>query len=333
MNRRREATLPQVRVRVPAKVNLFLAVKGRRADGMHDIISVLQSVSIFDQLSATFERRDGPHVRSTGGPVEVVLEHDAPGVPYGEENLAVKAARRLAGSLCAGALSPAAHPSGRDLPRRSHSSRVLMTRLVLEKRIPVAGGMAGGSADAAAALLALNRLWECGLDHEALRNLAATLGADVPFCLTGGTALATGTGVAAAQVMCRGTYHWVLGIDERPLLTRRVYEAWDEVATPSSATPDAVLQALRAEDPEALAAGLHNDLEVSAFHLRPALREASEALLDAGALRTLVSGSGPTLLALATDARHARRIAAAVGERFDRVEVVTSPAGGPEVCG
>lgn len=334
MNLRREDTLPHVRVRVPAKINLFLAVEGRRADGMHEIVSVLQTVSLYDDLTATLERRGSSRFRTTGGALEVVLEHDAgPHVPSGEENLAVKAARRLAEASCAGSLS-SGHPSRRgvDLPRISdYFDRGLTSRLFLEKRIPVAAGMAGGSADAAAALLALNRLWECGLDHESLRRLAATLGADVPFCVTGGTALATGSGVVTAQALCRGIYHWVVGIDEQPLSTRTVYEAWDKFGTPSTTTPDGVLQALRHDDPEALASALHNDLEVAAFHLRPALREGSAALLAAGALRTLVSGSGPTLLALAADARHARRIATAVAERFDRVEVVRSPAGGPEV--
>ncbi len=335
MNPRREDALTHVRVRVPAKVNLFLAVEGRRADGMHEIVSVLQTVSLYDELSATLERRRRGRFRPSGGVPDVVLEHDAgPHVPSGEENLAVKAGRSLAASSCVGSLSSSDHPSrrGLDLPHLSnHVDRGLVSRLLLKKRIPVAAGMAGGSADAAAALLALNRLWECGLDHESLRHLAATLGADVPFCVTGGTALATGSGMATAQVLCRGIYHWVVGIDEQPLSTRSVYEAWDMVGTPSTTTPDRVLQALRHNDPEALAAALHNDLEVAAFHLRPALGEASAAMLGAGALRTLVSGSGPTLLALAADARHADRIATAVADRFDRVEVVTSPAGGPEV--
>ncbi|MFN2557992.1 MAG: 4-(cytidine 5'-diphospho)-2-C-methyl-D-erythritol kinase [Nitriliruptorales bacterium] len=322
-------------VRVPAKVNLFLAVQGRRADGMHDIVSVLHTVSLYDELTATFERRLSGHLDPMGGALEVLLEHDAgPRVPTGEENLALQAARSLARSVCPGTVSSAGHPSGRGLNPPAHSTlfgRAFVTRLVLEKRIPIAAGMAGGSADAAAALLALNRLWACGLDHEALRSLAAGLGADVPFSITGGTALATGTGVAIAQVLCRGTYHWVVGIDEEPLPTATVYEAWDEVGTPSGATPDPVLQALRHDDPKALAPALHNDLEVAAFHLRPSLREASATMLQAGALRTLVSGSGPTLVALAADARHARRIAGAIAGCFDRVEVVRSPAGGPEI--
>lgn len=333
-----EGPVPTVHVRVPAKVNLFLAIRGRRADGMHDIVSVLHTVSLFDELTASFERRLGSGFHpASRGLFDVVLEHDAgPRVPTGEENLALRAARSLAGAACREAGSPSGHPSARNLGTPDHRrslERGHATRLVLEKRIPVAAGMAGGSADAAAALLALNRLWECGLDQESLRRLAATLGADVPFCVTGGTALATGTGVATAQVLCRGIYHWVVGIDEQPLPTRSVYQAWDEVGTPTRATPDDVLQALRHDDLEALGAALHNDLEVAAFHLRPALREASVTMLDAGALGTVVSGSGPTLLALAGGAGHARQIATTLADCFDRVEVVRSPAGGPEVRG
>ncbi|MDP8927241.1 MAG: 4-(cytidine 5'-diphospho)-2-C-methyl-D-erythritol kinase [Actinomycetota bacterium] len=336
MSFQREGIVPTVRVRVPAKVNLFLAVRGRRGDGMHDIVSVLHTVSLYDKLTASFDSRLGSCYHPANRRLfDVILEHDAgPHVPPGESNLALRAARRLAGEVRGGALPTTAGPKtgGLDVPQQGRPlERGLVTRLVLEKRIPVAAGMAGGSADAAGALLALNRLWECGLDHESLRNIAATLGADVPFCVTGGTALATGTGAATAQVLCRASYHWVLGIDAQPLSTSSVYEAWDEIGAPSSAPPDQVLQALRSDDPEALAAALHNDLEVAAFHLRPYLREASAAMLDAGALRALVSGSGPTLVALAGNARHARQLATAVAACFDRVEVVRSPAGGPEV--
>lgn len=337
MNLQREAGVPTVRVRVPAKVNLFLAVRGRRPDGMHDIVSVLHTVSLYDELTASFESRFGSCYHPANRRLfDVVLEHDAgPQVPPGEANLALRAARSLARVVRGGAPSATADPDTRDLdaPQERPLERGLVTRLVLEKRIPVAAGMAGGSADAAGALLALNRLWECGLDHESLRSIAATLGADVPFCVTGGTALATGIGAAVAQVLCRACYHWVVGIDTQPLSTRSVYEAWDQVGAPSSATPDEVLQALRTDDPEALAAALHNDLEVAAFHIRPSLREASAAMVEAGALGAVVSGSGPTLVALAGNAHHAREVAAGVAGCFDRVEVVRSPAGGPEVRG
>jgi 4-diphosphocytidyl-2-C-methyl-D-erythritol kinase len=208
---------------------------------------------------------------------------------------------------------------------------VPVTHLHLAKRIPVAAGMAGGSADAAATLLALNDLWEVELERDELRALAAELGADVPFCVTGGTALATGIGTATAQVLTRGVYHWVVGISDEPAATAEVYRAFDEVGTGSDDEPDAVLQALRTGDVEALGAALHNDLEVAAMHLRPELADHKQALLDAGASGALLSGSGPTLLGLAASAQEARIIADAVRDRFDRVEVAMSPAGGPEL--
>lgn len=307
-----------VRVRVPAKVNLFLAVRGRRADGYHDIVSVMHTVGLYDTVIA---RLEGPE-RSRQHPAArrlhaVSLSHDAgPRVPAGEENLATHAARCLAEHLGA--------------PRIHRSPRCATTRLVLEKRIPVAAGMAGGSADAAATLIALNRLWGSQLSRDDLREIAADLGADVPFCVVGGTALATGTGVATAQVLCRGTYHWVVGVADEPLSTADVYRVWDEEAEPSQVEPDAVLAALRTRDAEALGAALHNDLQPAADRLRPGLAAARRAMLDAGALGAVVSGSGPTLVALATDADDARRIAGEVADLFARTEVVTSPAGGPE---
>jgi 4-diphosphocytidyl-2-C-methyl-D-erythritol kinase len=149
--------------------------------------------------------------------------------------------------------------------------------------------------------------------------------------VTGGTALATGTGTATAQVLTRGVYHWVVGISDEPLSTPTVYRAFDAVGRPSEAEPDAVLQALRTGDAEALGAALHNDLEEAAFHLRPELRESRDAMLAAGALGAMVSGSGPTLVALASSAQHALELAEALRYRFDRVEPAISPAGGPEL--
>jgi 4-diphosphocytidyl-2-C-methyl-D-erythritol kinase len=311
-----------VRVRVPSKVNLFLAVRGLRADGYHELVSVLQTVSIHDTVLA---RLDGspsaaqhPSARRF---MELAFTQEAsPDVPADADNLAVRAARQLMGLVGVGTADATATA---DVP---------ITRLHLTKRIPVAAGMAGGSADAAAALVALNHLWGTELDRDELRDLAAELGADVPFCVTGGTALATGTGTATAQVLTRGVYHWVVGISDQPLSTPTVYRAFDEVGRPSEAEPDAVLQALRTGDAEALGAALHNDLEVAAFHLRPELRAARDAMLEAGALGALVSGSGPTVVALAASAQDALDLAGRVRGSFDRVEVAVSPAGGPELA-
>ncbi|WP_165404164.1 4-(cytidine 5'-diphospho)-2-C-methyl-D-erythritol kinase [Egicoccus halophilus] len=306
---------------MPSKVNLFLSVRGRRPDGYHELVTVMQTVSIHDTVSARLDGSASAAHPAARRFMDLAFTQEAgPEVPPGGDNLAVRAARQLMGLV------------GVGTAQRDGEAMVPVTRLHLTKRIPVAAGMAGGSADAAAALLALNELWGTELDRNELRDVAAELGADVPFCVTGGTALATGTGTAIAQVLCRGRYHWVVGISEQPLSTPAVYRAFDEVGTPGEAEPDAVLQALRTGDAEALGAALHNDLEVAAFSLRPELRDARDAFLDAGALGAVVSGSGPTVVALAASAQHAVEVRERMQGVFDRSEVALSPAGGPELA-
>lgn len=311
-----------VAVHVPAKINLFLAVRGRRADGYHEVASVYQTVAVHDVLRCSLRGPRGMgHHPSARGQMGLHLVHDAgAAVPTGMDNLVVRAAVLL-GARTGIAAAPATATDGGPI-----------TYMELSKRIPVAGGMAGGSADAAAALIALNELWRTDLPRDDLRALAADLGADVPFCVVGGTALATGTGTNFAQVLCRGVFHWVIGIGADPLPTADVYRAWDAHCSPSQVEPDAVLAALRAQDAIALGAALYNDLQPAAFHLLPRLREDREALLDAGALGATVSGSGPTLLALCADLAHAHRVAGEVQARFADALVATSPAGAPLVA-
>lgn len=311
----------RVQVRVPSKVNLFLAVRGLRDDGYHELVTVLQTVSIHDTITAHLDGTVASVHPAARRFMELAFSVDgADGIPADEHNLAVRAARQLMGLVGVG--TAGGNEGHLEVP---------VTHLHLAKSIPVAAGMAGGSADAAATLLALNHLWEVELEREELREVASELGADVPFCVSGGTALATGIGTATAQVLTRGVYHWVVGISDEPCSTPEVYRAFDEVGVTSDGEPDAVLQALRTGDAEALGAALHNDLEVAAMHLRPELSDAKQALLDAGACGALVSGSGPTMLGLATSAQQAHAIADEVRDRFDRVEVAMSPAGGPEV--
>jgi 4-diphosphocytidyl-2-C-methyl-D-erythritol kinase len=311
----------RVRVRVPSKVNLFLRVAGRRDDGYHDLVTVLQTVSIHDTLVASLEVSGASAHPAARRFMHLAFSADGhAGVPGGEQNLAVRAARLLMARL----------GIGTGLLDDHHDGPV--TRLHLTKQIPVAAGMAGGSADAAATLVALNHLWQADLGRDELRGLAADLGADVPFCVSGGTALATGTGTTTAQVLTRGTYHWVVGVSDVALATPEVYRTYDTVGTTTDVEPDAVLQALRTGDAEALGAALHNDLEVAAMHLLPGLVAKRDALLDAGALGAIVSGSGPTVVGLARSAQDAIALAAAVGPVFDRVEIAMSPAGGPELA-
>jgi 4-diphosphocytidyl-2-C-methyl-D-erythritol kinase len=318
------SVVSRVTVRVPAKVNLFLAVRGTRPDLMHEIVSVMQTVGLHDEVEASLT---GPlsscHHPAARRQMDVELHHDAgPDVPAGEQNLVLRAARALGARLGLGADRP-----GSTLT----SERSPVTQLVLRKGIPIAAGMAGGSADAAAAIVALDQLWGAELSRAEQRSIASELGSDVPFCLLGGTALATGTGTATAQVLARGTYHWVVGVDEEPLSTPEVYRAWDEVGSADTTEPDAVLHALRTGDVEALGAALHNALEIAAFALRPGLRDRRDAMLGAGSLGAVVSGSGPTVVGLARDEADAHRIESSVRDRFDRTAVVRSPAGGPEL--
>jgi 4-diphosphocytidyl-2-C-methyl-D-erythritol kinase len=311
-----------VTVRVPAKVNLFLAVRGLRDDGFHELVTVMQTVSVFDRLRVVVSGPPGrghhPAARRTMG-LELRTVTPVPLGP-GEENLAITAARLLGSAVGVS-----------DVVADESRANGVRTVIDLEKDIPVAGGMAGGSADAAGALLALNELWGVELDRDRLRDLAAQLGSDVPFCVTGGTALATGRGTAVAQVLCRGTFHWVVCMADEPLSTGAVYRAWDEHCEPSEIEPDAILAALSSRDAEALGAALHNDLEPAAFALRPELEDDRKALIDAGALGAVLSGSGPTLLALAESRQAAERIATQVSGRFARTLVAMSPAGGPDI--
>ncbi len=301
-------------VRVPAKVNVFLAVRGRRPDGYHELVTILQTVGIRDRVRVTASPdllRRGADLRG----VSVGFAHDGvAGVPD-DDNLCVHAAHRLLDHL--------------DLEVVAAGSGIPHLDMGLRKDIPVAAGMAGGSADAAGTLLAINAVLDAGLDRESVQRLAADLGADVPFCVQGGTALATGTGTATAQVLCRGQFHWVIGMSDDPLATPDVYAEWDRGSSAWELQPDQVLQAVRTGDPELLGDSLHNDLQAAAFRLRPELADAVDAFLVDGALGSIVSGSGPTVVALAADGAHAHDLAGRARERFDRVEVTTSPAGGP----
>ena len=273
-----------VRVKVPAKVNLELRVGSRRADGYHGLATVYQGVSLYDIVEARPARDWSITI---GG-------RTAAGVPADESNLAMRAARDLAAACGVG--QPVA--------------------LAITKEIPVAGGMAGGSADAAATLVACNRLWGLDLTLEELEPVAAGLGSDVPFLLHGGTALGAGRGEQVVPLLSRGTYHWVFALADTGLSTAAVYAECDRLRG-AAPVPDpqpgiALLSALRSGDSQAVAAQLTNDLEAAAISLQPRLAEVLEAGLAFGALGGVVSGSGPTVAFLARDRESAIDLAVAL---------------------
>jgi 4-diphosphocytidyl-2-C-methyl-D-erythritol kinase len=273
---------PPVTVRVPAKVNLHLAVGDARPDGYHDLVTVYQALSLSDEVTVAVSDNPGVEAHGEGAAL----------VPESADNLAWRAAQLLA----------------------THADREPKVRVVINKGIPVAGGMAGGSADAAATLVGLTALWrlECGRDE--LMELAGGLGSDVPFALHGGTALGTGRGERIIPVLARHTYHWVLALDHRGLSTADVYGELDRLRVNSSpqrvGAVEPVLEALASGDPRQLALLLGNDLQAAAISLRPALRRTLRAGVSAGALVGMVSGSGPTCAFLCVDGEAAVRVAA-----------------------
>jgi 4-diphosphocytidyl-2-C-methyl-D-erythritol kinase len=275
--------LASVTVRAPAKVNLALGVGPLRPDGFHSLATVFHAVSLHDELVAT------PLPAGSGTVVHVTGE-GADDVPLDATNLAAKAVAALA--------AYGGHPD---------------VALTISKGIPVAGGMAGGSADAAAALVAVDALQGLGIGREALLEIAAGLGSDVPFALHGGTALGTGRGERLSSALVRGTYHWVFALADGGLSTPAVYGELDrqregqDVAEPD--VPDELMAALRSGDARALGQALVNDLQPAALALRPQLRSVLAAGEELGALGGIVSGSGPTCAFLARDESHALDLA------------------------
>jgi 4-diphosphocytidyl-2-C-methyl-D-erythritol kinase len=277
-----------VRVVAPAKINLSLRVLGARADGYHDIATVFHAVSLVDEVGVCEGRPGlGRVVTTTGDRIA--------SVPRGDDNIAARAALALARH--AGLPDP-------DV------------EIEIAKSIPVAAGMAGGSADAAATLVAARALWGLSMTDDELIGLAADVGSDVPFALVGGTALGSGRGEVLAPVLATGTLHWVVALSDGELSTPHVYAEWDRLVAsgrirPSSHTMDeALLVALRQGDPAQIAGHLVNDLQPAAVSLRPALSGVIDAGRELGALAGIVSGSGPTVVFLASDKEAAVGLAA-----------------------
>jgi len=272
-----------VRVRVPAKINLHLGVGPLRDDGYHELTTVYHAIGLYDEITA--RRGDTLTLTMAGeGAGELALD---------DSNLIVRAVRALG----------------------AYAKIPPLAKLHLRKSIPIAAGMAGGSADAAAALVACDALWGTGLAREDLAEIAVGLGSDVPFLVYGGTALGTGRGEIVNPVLVRPTlWHWVVAVADGGLATPAVFRELDRLreqgaAPPPLASTDPLLAALRQRDPQVLADALGNDLAPAAISLRPALADTLAAGEEAGALAGMVSGSGPTCVFLARNAEMASAVA------------------------
>ena len=297
-----------VRASAPAKINLHLGVGPVRDDGYHPLATVYQAVGLLDEVTVA------PATEWTvtvAGDERLALSD----VPADGTNIAVRAARLLA------------EHAGLDEP----------VSVRIDKGIPVAGGMAGGSADAAAALVACDALWQLATPREELMLLAAELGSDVPFALVGGTAVGTGRGEVVVPAMVRGDYWWVVTGASQGLSTPQVYGEFDVIAEDLGVAdpeiPDELMEALRAHDLEKLALSLHNDLEPAAIRLRPELSEVLATGIDETALGALVSGSGPSCLFLCSGREHAHQVARSlrVAKAGDPVTVARGPVPGARV--
>ena len=294
-----------VTVRVPGKVNLYLGVGDRRPDGYHELTTVFHAVSLSDEV--TVRDADVLSLRLVG--------EGADEVPTDARNLAWQAAELMAERV----------------------GRAPDVEITIAKSIPVAGGMAGGSADAAAVLVGINALWELGVPRRDLHAMAARLGSDVPFSLHGGTALGTGRGEELTTVLSRNTFHWVLAFGTGGLSTAAVYSEIDRLREagepPRLSDPEPLLTALSAGDPSGLAPLLGNDLQPAALSLEPNLRRTLRAGAEAGALAGIVSGSGPTCAFLCSSAAAAVEVSAELaGAGVCRtVRVASGPVHGARV--
>lgn len=278
-------TSPEARTaRVPAKVNLELMVGPVRPDGFHHLATVFQAVGLHDDVTVEPAEKWGITIN---GPYADL-------VPADDTNLAMRAARLLA------------EEAAIDTP----------VHITIDKDIPVAGGMAGGSADAAAALLACDALWDFYSPRARLEDLAARLGSDVPFALLGGTAMGSGRGDRLAPVLGRGRYHWVFALSDVGLSTPEVYAECDRLRSglevPDPTSSGALMTALRSGDAASLGRALRNDLQAAALSLQPRLEDVLRTGLDNGALGGIVSGSGPTVAFLVADNERSLDLAVAL---------------------
>ena len=294
--------------RVPAKVNLQLSVGPLGSDGYHEVTTVFQAISLFDDVSvATAPVGNGLSIDITG--------QTSNGVPADSSNLAIRAAELMIKNY--------------DLPAD--------LAIKLKKEIPVAGGMAGGSADAAGVIVGLDSLFELGLSRDEMESVGSKIGSDVPFSICGGVAIGSGRGDQITPALAKGNYFWVLALSNQGLATPSVYQECDRlreglsIATPQVSEP--LMQALRAGDAKALGKALSNDLQSAACSLRPALRLVLDVGVDYGALGGIVSGSGPTVAFLVSSDEHAMdlTVALSVSGVVSSVARATGPVSGARI--
>lgn len=329
-----------VSVSAPGKVNLFLALGAARPDGYHPLNTVFAQIGLSETVTVTPlqslattapqpastatvssassapaqsdsvpaaaqpapsatavpAQSDSAPAAQTGGPrIELALTRPDSNVPLDHTNLAYRAAQAVA---------------------QQAAQRGLATpdvRILLDKAVPVAGGMAGGSADAAATLKACNEFWQVGLSLEELAHLGAQLGADVPFGLYGGVALGTGRGDLIEPLKAApGPYYWTFALQDKGLSTAAVFKHFDATVQAPPATdmpPEQLLAALEAGDVAEVSRHIRNDLQATAIDLRPELGQLIDLAKKAGALAAMVSGSGPTVAALSSSRAAAERVA------------------------
>ncbi len=291
----------RVTVRAPAKINLHLGVGRPREDGFHPLATVYQAVGLYDDVTV-----------ADAADWSVGLTAPIDGVPLDDDNIAVKAGRALV----------------------AHHGLDLAARITIAKGIPVMGGMAGGSADAAATLLALDRLWDLQTSDDDLLRIAGELGSDVPFALLGGTALGTGRGEVVDPIPDRSSVWWVVVLSEEGLSTPAVYRHFDVLAPDAAAeppVPQALIDALAEGYTDEVGSLLHNDLWPAARDLRPDLVDVEAQLRILGPDGVLLSGSGPTLLMLYEDVEEARSAVADLTERGFRCTIAPGPVAGAHV--
>ena len=345
----------------PAKINLHLAVGDVRADGFHELVTVYRAVDLWEQVTVAFEvpgRGEGgtAGARGVGGGARgatVVARDDGPG-GCDDDDIAVTVAGPGADQVPTDRTNLAARAVALLREEAGSDARIAIR---IRKGVPVAGGMAGGSADAAAALVATDRLLGLGLGRAELEQRAARLGSDVPFCIRGGTALGTGRGEELATLLhARAEQHIVVALADGGLSTPEVFAELDRLRTergeagqaggrredagqsggralPRAGRTDQLVQALAGDDPAAIAALLINDLEPAALSLAPGLRRTLRAGLEAGALHGMVSGSGPTCLFFCSDREHAIGVAAGISESgvCREVRITHGPVGGARI--